>query len=167
MQIALGRKGDYSVRAVLDIARNSDGGLRKAREIAEAMDVPARYLTQILAELVHHGLLTAVAGPTGGYSLARTPNTITLLDVAEAAEGPIALDQCVLSGGPCEWDEVCPIHLVWVRAQEALKEQLSATTFADLAGIAAEIEAGTFQLPEGMPLHPIKARRGIHGREDK
>lgn len=167
MQIALGRKGDYSVRAVLDLARNSDGGLRKAREIAEAMDVPARYLTQILAELVRHGLLTAVAGPTGGYSLARSPDTITLLDVAEAAEGPIALDRCVLSGGPCEWDEVCPIHPAWVRAQDALKEQLSATTFADLAGIAAELEAGTFQLPEGMPLHPIKTPRGIHGRKDK
>lgn len=167
MQIALGRKGDYSVRAVLDLARHTDSGLRKAREIASAMDVPARYLTQILANLVRHDLLIAVAGPTGGYSLARPPDAITLLDVAEAAEGPIALDQCVLSGGPCEWDEVCPIHSAWVRGQDALKDQLSATTFADLAGVAAEIEAGTFQLPEGMPLHPIKTRRAIHGREDK
>ena len=167
MQIALGRKGDYSVRAVLDLARHSDHGLRKAREIADAMDIPSRYLTQILANLVRRGLLTAVAGPTGGYSLARTPDTITLLDVAEAAEGPIALDECVLLGGPCEWDKVCPVHTAWVRGQNALKDQLSATTFADLAGLAAEIEAGTFELPEGLAPHPVKAPRRMHGRNDQ
>jgi len=161
MQIALGRKGDYSVRAVLDLAQHTDSGLRKAREIAEAMDIPARYLTQILANLVRQGLLTAVAGPTGGYSLARPPDAITLLDVAEAAEGPIALDECVLSGGPCEWDQVCPIHPAWVRAQDALKEQLSATTFDELAGIASEMEDGTFELPKGMTLHLVKPRRGV------
>jgi len=77
------------------------------------MEVPDRYLTQILANLVAEGLLKAVAGPDGGYSLARSPESITLLDVVQAAEGQITLDECVLSGGPCEWEEACPPSWTW------------------------------------------------------
>jgi len=160
MQVALGRKGDYSVRAVLDIARTAGAGRRKAREIAASMEIPERYLTQILAHLVNEGLLNAVAGPDGGYTLARPPETITLLDVVEAAEGRILLDECVLRGGPCEWDEACPIHTPWVDAQNALIAELSKTTFADLAGFAADIEAGTYEAPEGTLPHPTRTQRG-------
>ncbi len=129
------------------------------------MDIPDRYVTQILANLVRHGLLDAVAGPNGGYSLARAPEGVTLLEVVEAAEGQIGLDACVLRGGPCEWDEVCPLHTIWANAQDALKKHLSAATFADLAGLAAEIDAGTFEPSEDAPPHAVKTRRGIHGRE--
>ncbi len=160
MQVALGRRGDYAVRAVLDIARQANAGRRKAREIAASMEIPDRYLTQILAQLVNEGLLNAVAGPDGGYSLARPPETITLLDVVEAAEGPISLDVCVLRGGPCEWDEVCPIHTPWSRAQQALMEELSNASFTELAGFAGEIEAGSYKVPEDTPPHTTRTLRG-------
>ncbi len=160
MQVALGRRGDYSVRAVLDIVRHGKIGRRKAREIAASMEVPDRYLTQILAHLVSEGLLSAVAGPDGGYSLSRPPESITLLDVVQAGEGPILLDECVLKGGPCEWAEVCPVHTPWVRAQNALMAELSKTTFADLAGFADDIEAGTYEAPEGTLPHLNSTRRG-------
>ncbi len=153
MQVALGRKGDYAVRAVLDIAQNAAGGRRKAREIAASMEIPDRYLTQILAELVSEHLLTAVAGPDGGYSLARPADRITLLDVVEVAEGPILLDQCILAGGPCSWDEACPVHVPWSRAQQSLMAELSRTTFAALANSADQLEAGTFVVPEDTPPH--------------
>ena len=90
MQTTLGRKGDYSVRAVLDIA-NHAGQRRKSREIAEDMDIPARYLPQILANLVEHGILSAEAGPTGGYLLARPATDITLLDENISREHSIIL----------------------------------------------------------------------------
>lgn len=153
MQVVLGRKGDYAVRAVLDISRHSDAGRRKAREIAAAMEIPDRYLTQILAHLVSGGLLNAVAGPDGGYSLARSPESITLLDVVEVTEGPIAIDHCVMKGKPCEWDHICPIHIPWSRAQQALMAELEKATFADLAGYADQIDAGTFVPPEDTPPH--------------
>lgn len=152
MQTTLGRKGDYSVRAVLNLARN-EGDRRKAREIAGAMDIPERYLTQILASLVTHGILEATAGPNGGYVLARDPVNISLLEVVEAAEGPIALDRCVLQGGRCEWDEVCPIHIPWARAQNAFIEQLASTSFEELRVNCEEIAAGEHVLPADAPLH--------------
>lgn len=166
MQASLGRKGDYSVRAVLDLARRHDQR-RKAREIAGEMDIPHRYLTQILANLVQHGLLTAVAGPSGGYILARPPTDITLLEVVEAAEGPIKLEHCVLRGGPCEWEESCPIHIPWARAQNALAAQLAGTTFADLARDAQELEAGTYELPADTPPHPVATPRRLRPEKKK
>ena len=158
MQASLGRKGDYSVRAVLDIARQK-GERRKAREIAGEMDIPLRFLTQILAEFVQHNLLKAVAGPTGGYVLARPAEDISLLEIVEAAEGPIALDVCVLRGGPCTWEDSCPVHIPWARAQNAMAEQLANTSLADLAGIAGDIDAGTLELPADTPPHKIPTPR--------
>ena len=166
MQASLGRKGDYSVRAVLDLARHN-GDRRKAREIASEMDIPHRYLTQILANLVQQGVLTAVAGPTGGYVLARPPEDITLLEVVEAAEGSIGLEQCVLRGGPCSWETSCPVHIPWARAQTALAEQLAATTFADIAEYAAELEAGTHELPADTPPHEVPTLRRVQEDNEK
>lgn len=162
MKVALGRKGDYSVRAVLDLARRWGTGRRKAREIATVMDIPERYLGQILANLVRSELLTAVAGPDGGYSLNRPPGEISLLEVVEAAEGPVGLEECILNGGPCDWVEVCPIHEAWSEAQGALTKTLRSTSFADISAIDAAIEAGEYVVPSTAPLHPEQTeRRGL------
>ncbi|MEN8235263.1 MAG: Rrf2 family transcriptional regulator [Actinomycetota bacterium] len=158
MQTTLGRTGDYAVRAVLNITR-SEGDRRKTREIAAAMDIPARFLTQILASLVAEGILHATAGPTGGYVLAKPAEEITLLEVVEAAEGPIALDKCVLSGGRCEWGEVCPVHIPWSRAQNAFREELAKASFADLRVSCEEISAGEYVLPPDAPLHELSTDR--------
>jgi Rrf2 family protein len=164
MQVALTRKGDYAVRAMLELARHYGSGRRKARQISAVMDVPERYLPQILALLVRRGLLVATAGPDGGYELARAPAEITLLEVVEAAEGPIAADRCLLRGGPCDWEHACPLHHPWRRAQEALAEQLRVTTFAELAGVDEALEAGLVP-PPGQPLHGEQVtRRGVRER---
>ncbi len=161
MQVTLGRKGDYSVRAVLNVARHSDSGRRKAREIAAEMEIPEPYVAQVLADLVRHRLLTAMAGPTGGYSLSRPASEITLLEVTEAAEGPTTLESCVLRGGPCDWITVCPVHETWWRAQTALRDSLAATTFADMIAIDEAIEDGSYHLPSDIPRHPVETER--HG----
>ena len=160
MQVTLGRKGDYSVRAVLDVARHSDTGRRKAREIAREMEIPHSYVAQILADLVRHGLLTAVAGPSGGYRLSRPSSQITLLEVVEAAEGQTTLETCVLRGGPCDWIDACPVHETWWRGQTALRESLAATTFADMVAIDKAIEDGSYRLPPEVPRHAKETERG-------
>ncbi len=132
MNIGLGRRGDYAVRAVFALAAAYGTGRRKAREIAELMTIPERYLPQILAPLVRQGVLTAVAGPDGGYELARPPGEVTLLEVVETAEGSVSSDHCVLRGGPCDRANGCAMHDPWRRAQSAFSNQLAATTFEDL-----------------------------------
>lgn len=163
MQIALGRKGDYSVRAVLDIARHYGMRRRKAREIARTMDVPERYLPQLLAPLVRAGFLMATAGPDGGYTLAVPPESLTLLEVIECAEGPLESPECVFGGGPCDWEGICPAHDAWTGGRAALAHHLSLTTFADLAARDAAIERGDVPRP-AESLHAVTvARNGIRG----
>ncbi|MBT5775006.1 MAG: Rrf2 family transcriptional regulator [Dehalococcoidia bacterium] len=132
MQISLGLRGDYGIRAVLDIARHHRRGLRKTREIAQAMDIPSNYLSHILSALVRRNILIATAGPMGGYRLARPPSRIRLLDVIEAVEDPIELNRCILQGSPCSPDQPCAVHSSWLTAQNAMQRELRRTTFAQL-----------------------------------
>lgn len=160
MEIALDRRGDYSVRAVLDLARHYGTGRRKAREIAVTMDIPVRYLPQLLAPLVRNATILATAGPEGGYALARDPASISVLEVIEAAEGPLESPRCVLRGGPCDWEETCPLHEPWTRARTALAAQLRGATFAELAAADEALERRPTR--KRAPLHPeTVVRRGI------
>jgi Rrf2 family protein len=132
MKVTLGKRGDYSVRAVLDLARHYGAGRRKAHQIAAAMRMPRTYVSRILADLVHSGLLTAVAGQDGGYELSRPPSKISLLDVIQAAEGKLEPRECVLQGIPCGGKRTCSVHDAWSRAQEAMAQRLRRTTFAEI-----------------------------------
>jgi Rrf2 family protein len=130
VKVTLSKKGDYSVRAVLDLARHYGEGRRKAREIAASMRIPRKYLSQILANLVRRGLLTAVAGQAGGYELSRAPSRISLLDVVEAAEGAAELRRCLIRGVPCGRGGTCAVHESWSSAQAAMVRRLRSATFA-------------------------------------
>lgn len=142
MELSLGKRADYTVRAVLDLARHHDRGRRKTAEIADEMQVPVTYLPQLLAELVRAGIVRSMAGRHGGYELARPPDEISLLEVIEVADGPLISTECVLRGGPCRWQGGCAIHEPWARAQEAFRLSLGATTFAEVAAIDAALTGG-------------------------
>jgi DNA-binding IscR family transcriptional regulator len=64
--------------------------------------------------------------------LARDPRDITLLEVVEAIDGPIQLNECVAEGGVCSFDDGCPIRSVWCEAQDELVARLKKTDFAQL-----------------------------------
>lgn len=138
MQIVLGSRGDYTVRAVLYLARHP--GVRRRREISDSMDIPDAFLPQILGPLVRAGIARSVVGRRGGYALARSAESITLQEVVEVAEGPIESVKCLLRSGPCYWDEKCALHDAWSAAQAALVTQLATTTFAELALADWELE---------------------------
>ncbi len=130
MKIELGQKGDYAVRSV--VAMGAAGRRLKAREIASEMAIPEKFLPQVLGTLIRAGLVTSLAGPDGGYTLAREPADISLLQVIEASEGPVRSQKCVLRGGRCQLNGTCVVHDAWFDAQAALEAELARTSFADL-----------------------------------
>ncbi|MEX2183114.1 MAG: Rrf2 family transcriptional regulator, partial [Chloroflexota bacterium] len=105
MQVVLGSRGDYTVRAVLYLARHP--GVRRRREISQAMDIPDKFLPQILGALVRAGIAASTVGRRGGYEMARPAEEVSLREVVEVAEGPLRSDKCLLRGGPCYWAEKC------------------------------------------------------------
>jgi Rrf2 family protein len=133
MDIRLSQTGDYAVRAAVSLARHHGNGYKKTRDVAADMALPFRYTPQILLMLTRAGLAEAKAGRRGGYRLSRGPEEISLLEVVEAAEGPLQTERCTLRGGPCRWDNACPVHFAWVAAGKALRDSLAGTSLADVA----------------------------------
>jgi Rrf2 family transcriptional regulator, iron-sulfur cluster assembly transcription factor len=142
VKIALSRRGDYAVRAVLHLAKLRAGARSKARAIAQDMAIPEKYVPQVLTGLVRGGIVESVSGPDGGYSLTRAPERITLREVVELTEGPIQATECILRGGPCRWDDACAVHAVWSAATQAFERQLDDTTFAALAQVDRALDEG-------------------------
>lgn len=166
MQIVLGSRGDYTVRAMLYLARNP--GRQSRHAIAEAMDIPEAYLPQILGPLVRAGMVRSTPGRLGGYALDQAAESISLRNVIEVAEGPIEVHRCILRGGPCYWEEKCALHDAWSSAQKALIERLARTTFAELAQTDWELEQASPRRPPepGSPRPPHDPRVHRGGQAD-
>lgn len=148
MDLTLSRRGDYVVRAAIALARAfAQGGYRKIREVAEEMRLPRTYTPQILNALAQAHLAEARAGQQGGYRLLRDPATITLLEVVEAAEGPLRPARCTLRDGPCRWDDMCPLHPAWEQAVSALRLTLEKTSLASISAVDARLDAGDYPVP--------------------
>src|SRR5512147_3075793 len=130
MQIT--RQADYAVRAVLYLARLGGGERAATSTVAEEQRIPPSFLAKIISQLSIAGLLHTSRGARGGVTLARDAKEITLLEVIEAIDGPIQLNECVGENGTCSFDESCPLRPVWCDAQEELVNRLKGTSFADM-----------------------------------
>ncbi len=130
--LQLTRNGEYAVRAVLFLASRPPGRPVLITEISESQEVPKSYLSKIMQQLVHSGLVRSRRGINGGFTLARPAESITLKETIEAVEGPIHLNVCLIRKGECHRDDFCPVHPVWQEAQRRLSEVLDGKTMADL-----------------------------------
>ncbi len=130
----LSKAAEYSIRGLLHLSIHySEDKLCDIEEIAKSTDTPPAYLAKLLQLLVRKGFVRSFKGQKGGFSLARHPKDIKLLDVIEAMEGPIFLNYCLIYEGYCERDKHCPVHDVWGGAQKVLVDYLSGCSFEQLA----------------------------------
>lgn len=133
MQVS--RKIDYALRAVIYLTAQNDRRPCSVAEIATRERIPKKFLEKIIQDLIHHGLVRSTRGAQGGYTLARTPESMTFKDVIEAVEGPVSLNVCVgENGGSCECTLLpnCSMLWVWREAQQRVMEVFAKTTFADV-----------------------------------
>lgn len=131
--LELSRKSDYALRAVIYLARISDGRFGRVSEIAKAKDIPQAFLAQILPLLANHGLVKSQQGAHGGYALARNPELISFLDIIESVEGPLRLNKCVEGQhDDCTILDSCEMQHVWNQAQTQMVGFLRGVTMADM-----------------------------------
>jgi Rrf2 family protein len=145
MRLELTHRGAYAIRAVLTLARSDGFEVVPARSIAKRMDIPVRFLPQVLGDLSRAGIVEARLGRSGGYRLAKDPRLISVLDIIEATEGDTRRQTCVLTGRRCGDSNVpCDVHAVFSEAQVAILARLAETTVSDVLESAAveEILAG-------------------------
>ena len=129
MQIT--RQADYAIRAVRYLAKAQQGPKPRVatRDVAEKMKIPPSFLAKIISQLSIAGLLHTSRGARGGVTLAREPQDISILDVVEAIDGPILLNECVGTNKPCDFEGECLVHPIWMEVQESLVKRLRETRF--------------------------------------
>ncbi len=133
MGMNLTSAGDYAIRAMIHIACLPDRSVVLRSDIAHSQGIPSSFMAKILRRLVQAKLLNSSRGVNGGFSLPRPAGEISLLDIVEAIEGPIALTRCSTEPEACEWSCDCPAALVWPEVQQTLRGTLGGITLEALA----------------------------------
>ncbi len=120
--------------AMKHLALRGDRGSSSAREIAGQYDIPIELLAKVLQRLVRRGLLASHQGTRGGYQLARIPTRISVADVIQAIDGPVAVTACSSSDdGACEQFAKCNVRDPLWRVRARILAALGECTIAELA----------------------------------
>ncbi len=126
-------KVDYAVRAALELAA-AGGDPIKGEAIADAQDIPLKFLENILGELKHTGIVASRRGAQGGYWLNKPADEVNLADIVRAVEGPLA---SVRGQGPESLSykgEAEPLQKVWIALRANIRAVMEETTLADVVG---------------------------------
>jgi len=135
----LSTKSRYGLRALFDIAYNCGSNPTQIQDISRRQQISPRYLEQIFQNLKRAGILKSKRGPQGGYTLARKPEDITLLEILNATEQDILLVSCAGSTpkkrkvkSECPFEGNCVTQSVWEDASTLLSSHFSALTLQTL-----------------------------------
>jgi Rrf2 family protein len=126
-------KGDYGVRALVELAHHYGQGPTQSAEIAARQEIPEPYLDQLLTTLRRAGFIRSVRGPQGGHALIREPNEVKLSEVMIALEGSLAPIACVDDPEACTRTGGCVQREVWEQVRDATQEILERVSIGDLA----------------------------------
>ena len=130
----LSTKGRYGIKAMVDIALEYGRGRLSVNQFAEKQGVSVAYLEQLIASLKKAGLVESARGATGGYTLARPPETISVGEVLRALEGTTAILDCVgIDGTECANVCSCSARPLWLKLQQKIDDVLNTTTIKDMA----------------------------------
>jgi Rrf2 family protein len=127
MQIT--RETDYAIRCVLYLA-GKRGSVTMVDEISREKSIPKSFLAKILQKLSKSGIVRSYRGVRGGFELAREPGEVSLLDVIEAVQGPVAMNACALDESVCSLSGSCSVHPVWVEVREEVEKLLRKKNFS-------------------------------------
>jgi Rrf2 family protein len=127
------RGGDYAIRAMVDLASRPGEERTITQSIADRQQIPPAFLSKVLASLTQAGLVRTHRGAAGGVALARSPQEISLLEVVEAAQGPIILNECTHPYRACPLEDTCAVIETWREAQKSLEELLGSAYLSQFA----------------------------------
>ena len=130
--LKLGKLTDYAMTVMVQLTR--EGGSRSAPYLAEKTSVPEPTVSKVLKALAKSGLLESGRGVGGGYRLSRAATDISVGQVIEAMDGPIAIVACVEGADePCGSEQRCPVKGKWTPLNNAIKDALHAVKLSDMA----------------------------------
>ncbi len=130
----------YGARAMLELASRYGEGPLELKEIAKKEGISLKYLEQVINPLRAGGLVKAVRGSKGGYSLARHPSEICLYDVIETLEGPLNLLECLGDPKACQKVTSCVTRDIWKEVSDAISKIFYSVTLEEMVNRKIEKE---------------------------
>lgn len=125
---------DYAIVVLADMMKPAPGDAHAARDVAKRTRIPQPTVSKVLKQLTRAGLVGSERGKNGGYRLARHPSEISVADIIDAVEGPIAVTECSTDAtGACELEGCCALEANWVRINEVIRHALRDITLADMS----------------------------------
>ena len=124
----LSTKGRYGARFMLDLALHYGEGPVLLKDLASRQELSEKYLGHLVPPLKTAGLVASSRGAHGGYSLARHPSEITLVEVVEAVEGPLVIVECVKAPDVCTRSATCVTRDVWCEVASTIQGVLASIT---------------------------------------
>lgn len=124
--LRIARLTDYAT-VVMTVLAETPGTVLSTTELAERAGLEATTVAKVLKPLAQNGLVEAFRGSAGGYKLARDAHRITLGDVVEAMEGPLAMTECCSTQAGCAISRACRSRHAWQRVNHLIADALRAT----------------------------------------
>lgn len=139
----LSSMADYAVVTMSAAARHCGGARVSAAQLASETGLPAPTVQKLVSRLTAAGLLRSVRGARGGLQLARPAAAITLADIVEAVEGPIALTACVETGRhDCGLEQCCAVRPHWPMVNQAMRGALAGISLSNLSSPHVPADTG-------------------------
>jgi len=132
MTVIFSKKCEYGMQAVLFLAAQEPGIIVSAETISQVLKIPKEFISKILQSLRESKIIYSTKGKSGGFSLAKPPSEIKLIDVVEAIDGLEMFNSCVLGFPECSPDTPCPVHDSWGALRTQAYEMLSNETLDKL-----------------------------------
>ncbi len=129
----LTQRADYAVRMMVDLACVSHDQRTTVGEITQHQDVAEPFMAKIASQAAVAGLVVTHRGTGGGLVLAQPADKITLLQIIEAIDGPLALNRCTFEPSQCPDSNKCTVHPVWKKAQQQLDDLLANNLLSEIA----------------------------------
>ncbi len=126
------RSAEYAIRAFVNLSQVPEGKYAMVKHIAQQEKIPTHFLAKILQQLARKGLLRSSKGPTGGFSLRRKPEEISLMNIVEALDGLSDYEKCASGLAECNDDQPCGMHDSWKLLRSRIIEYLEHTSISDV-----------------------------------
>jgi len=133
MRLEVSRRSELAVRALTTLA--AAHGRMKAPALADALGTTAAFVPQVVGPLVKAGWVRSDPGPTGGYALHVSLESINVLQVVEALDGAVDTGRCVVETRTCNSAAPCMMHVAWSRARSELERVLGDLPLTDLTDL--------------------------------
>jgi Rrf2 family transcriptional regulator, iron-sulfur cluster assembly transcription factor len=127
------KTGEYAIRAILFLARQSNDSLVMSSIIAKKEDIPSHYLAKILQRMAKYGYVDSYKGRGGGFKITKLALDSSILEIVERIEGPVITLKCVTGLKECSDEHPCPLHEEWSKLRDNIHYLISSKSVREVA----------------------------------